>query len=128
MRVAIPLCDGQFSAHFGRSDAVALAEVDLEARTYDQVRTLERNSQGCDTMPSWLASLAVERVLAGGIGAGAIAGLGERGIAVTSGFDGAEAIDVLDQFVSDPDAAGRAPASYNHHDEPGHEHHHCKHH
>lgn len=128
MRVAIPVCGGKFSSHFGRCDAVMLAEVDLVRRRHDQVRTLTRSSQGCDTMPDWLASLAVEQVLAGGIGAGAIAGLTGRGIAVSSGFDGAEAIDVLKQFVSDPDAAGRTPASCDHHDEHGHEHHHCKHH
>lgn len=122
MRVAIPMRDGSFSPHFGQSNELFLCEVDLAAQRADRPRTIQRQARGCESLPQWLADLAVEQVVVGGIGAGAIEGLAARGINISAGRDGATPDDVLRSFFSDPEGAENAACS-------GHDHHthHCRH-
>lgn len=122
MRIAIPMQDDAFCPHFGRSNALFLADVDLAARKVDRPRTIDRQATGCDSLPGWLADLAVNTVVAGGIGAGAIAGLAERGIVVSAGHTGQSADDVLASFFDRPE--GDADAACSSHD---HQTHHCRH-
>ena len=122
MRIAIPMSDGEFCPHFGRSTQVLLCEVDPADRRIDRPRTLDRPHAGCDSLPGWLAELAVDRVLAGGIGGGAQQGLAQRGIAISHGYEGPEWRQVIEQFFDQPEGGDATACS---HDE--HEHHHCKH-
>ena len=122
MRIAIPMQDDTFCPHFGRSNAIFLADVDLAKRTVGRTRTIERQATGCDSLPGWLADLAVTTVVAGGIGAGAIAALAERKIVVSAGHTGQSAGDVLSSFFDRPE--GDANAACSSHD---HETHHCRH-
>ncbi len=123
MRVALPLRDGQFCEHFGKCDGVLLADVDLASGQITQPRTLARSRDGCETMPQWLADLAVELVIAGGIGGGAQAGLAQRGISVSFGHSGADPMSVLQGYVANPNAqAGANPCGDHDHD-----HQHCRH-
>jgi predicted Fe-Mo cluster-binding NifX family protein len=122
MRIAIPMQDEAFCPHFGRSNAIFLADVDVSTRKVDRPRTIDRQATGCDSLPGWLADLAVNTVVAGGIGAGAIAGLAERGILVSAGHTGTTPDEVLASFFNRPE--GDADAACSSHD---HESHHCRH-
>ncbi len=122
MRVAIPVDDAQFCPHFGRSSAVLLCEVDLKQRTIERRRLLDRPAHGCDSYPRWLADLAVDVVVAAGMGAGARQGLADRHIATSLGHTGRTLDDVLASFLDHPQ--GRDDGACDHRD---HEHHHCRH-
>lgn len=124
-RIAIPVNDdGTFSEHFGRSKAFHLCEVEVSRRRVERPRTVQRKAGGCESLPTWLASLAVHTVLAGGIGAGARQGLAARSIAVSAGHEGPTVEQVLDSFFGQP-AGGEANICGDHGHE--HEHHHCRH-
>lgn len=122
MRVALPMLDGAFCPHFGRADSVMLCEVNLAQRKLDRPRVIDRMAHGCESLPGWLADLAVQTVVAGGIGAGARQALADRGIAVSAGHEGDSPEAVLDQFFANP--AGTEGVTCGDHD---HEHHHCRH-
>jgi predicted Fe-Mo cluster-binding NifX family protein len=122
MRIAIPLRDQQFCAHFGRSSALMLCEVDVSNQSVDRPRIIERGATGCDSMPSWLQSLAVEVVVAGGIGANAVASLADKGIRVSAGHQAHTPQDAIDSFLQSPQ--GDPNYTCNHDD---HHTHHCKH-
>jgi predicted Fe-Mo cluster-binding NifX family protein len=122
MRVAIPVADDLFCPHFGRCTQVTLAEVDLESRTVDRLRTLVRPKQGCDSLPTWLAELAVETVVVGGIGGGAIANLQSRGIGISAGHSAETPAEALESYLASP-AGGPLSGCDHHH----HNHQHCRH-
>ncbi len=121
MRVAVPVRDELFCAHFGKCDGVMLCELDLAEGKASQRRVLGRQASGCESMPRWLASLAVQRVLAGGIGASAQQRLAELGIAVTMGLGGEKPEDVIEVYLANPDASAPNPCGGHDHD-----HHHCR--
>lgn len=123
MRVAVPMLDDQFCAHFGRCNGVMLCEIDIEHRHLAQPRHLKRPGLGCEGMPDWLASLGVEHVLAGGLGAGAQQSLAGRNIGFTIGLSGRTGEEVVQQYLENP-RAERANPCDDHHE---HEHHHCRH-
>jgi len=122
MRLAIPMCDGRFSPHFGRSNELFLCDIDVATQTVVRPRTIQRQARGCDSLPQWLSDLAVQQVVVGGIGAGAIEGLRARGIRVSAGHDGRTPEAVLRSFFDNPVGADDAACS-------GHDHqtHHCHH-
>jgi predicted Fe-Mo cluster-binding NifX family protein len=124
MRIAVPVTDDQFCPHFGRCTGVYLAEVDPEARRIDRPRTLESRRSGCDSLPGWLSELAVDVVLAGGIGAGAQAGLADRGIRVVAGFEGPSPDDVVRAWFDHPEGGQANPCGDHDHQ---HHRHHCRH-
>ncbi len=122
MRIAIPTVGEQFCAHFGRCDGVWLGDLSPDRGQVDRPRFVQRPHRGCDSLPGWLKDLAVDVVVAGGIGPGAVEGLAARGITVSAGHEG----DDFDALV----------ASYQRHPEgqtgnlcqsSEHERHHCRH-
>ncbi len=123
MRIAIPVVDEMFSPHFGRSTGIYLAEVDLESKQVTQPRMLDRQTKGCESLPQWLRDLAVDMVVAGGIGGAAVQSLRDKGINVSAGHRGQSPQDVVSSFLDSPE--GDASNVCNH-DE--HENHHCRNH
>jgi len=122
MRIALPLDGQQFCPHFGRSSALMLCEVDPSNQSVDRPRVIERGATGCDSMPGWLASLGVDVVVAGGIGANAVMSLADKGIDVSAGHRGQDPQEVIRSFLQTPQ--GDPNYTCNHND---HQNHHCKH-
>jgi len=127
MRIAIPLKDGIFSRHFGQSDAFAVYEVSDDTDTAHQPQVHNRGSGGCESLPNWIASLGVNRVLVAGIGGGAIQGLAHEGIEIMPAVDLDQPDDVLAMHLKNPQAGDVAPCSAHGHHHNGHQHRHCKH-
>ena len=124
MRIAIPTLDDKFCGHFGKSDGLFLCELDIQTRKTQQPRLIKRQARGCESLPQWLADLAVDIVLAGGIGGCARDGLEQHGIDCSFGHNGDQPTDVLEQYLSNPNEE-RDNTCHGH--EHGHDHHHCKH-
>lgn len=122
MRIAIPTSNQAFTEHFGKSDGLYLCEYDPQTGKIEQPRHISRQSRGCESLPNWLCELAVDMVLAGGMGAGAQANLQRVGITYSIGHSGDQPEDVLNQFINDPNGS-RENACHGH----DHDHHHCKH-
>lgn len=121
MLIAVPTIDGQFCPHFGQCDGLYLCEADLARGTIDRPRIVPRRAKGCETLPSWLNMLAVQHVVAGGIGAGASARLLELGIRVSAGHVGDTPEAVVRHYLSDPGTSLPNPCA-----DHAHEHHHCR--
>ena len=84
MRIAIPIANGRLCAHFGHCDRFAVLDVDDKgAVTSAREETPPPHEPG--VLPSWLKSLGVEHVIAGGMGSRAQGLFFEYGITVTVG-------------------------------------------
>jgi predicted Fe-Mo cluster-binding NifX family protein len=122
MRIAIPTQDQAFGSHFGKSNGLFLCEFDPQSGEVQQQRHISRQANGCESLPGWLLELAVDLVLAGGMGAGAQSNLDRIGIKYSIGHTGETAEEVLAQFLENPKAERENPCHGHEHD-----HHHCKH-
>ncbi len=97
MKIAVPLYQGRFSAHFGGAEAFAFYTVDEASRTISGhvVGVPPEHNRG--VFPMWLRAEGATVVLAGGMGPRASDILAQHSIAVVSGIQG-----------DDPDAVVRA--------------------
>jgi predicted Fe-Mo cluster-binding NifX family protein len=86
MRIAVPVKDGAFSEHFGRSDSFDLFVIDQAGRRIaaSEHRPLMPGSD-CHDFARCVADLGVETVIVGGIGRGAMDKLEQNGIHVVAG-------------------------------------------
>jgi len=122
MRIAVPVREGRFCEHFGRCTGFLLCDVEEGGRPGRTRQVLRRRPAGkCESLPEWLARMAVTHVLAGGIGELGRARLAERGIAVSTGHAGRNAREVLMKFL-----AGRTAGGENLCLRFRHVHHHCR--
>lgn len=85
MKIAVPLVNGQFCAHFGQSDEFALFEVDDAGRAVLSRRDLPAPVHAHGTFPAWLAAQGATHVLVGGMGAHAQELLAAAGVSVVAG-------------------------------------------
>lgn len=122
MRIAIPADGESFCPHFGRSTAVWLCDLDPATGQIDRPRLIQRPHRGCDSLPGWLKELAVNTVIAGGIGGGAVQGLVNQGITVSAGHSGEDFAALVASYCRQP---GGSTENLCHHED--HEQHHCKH-
>ncbi len=120
--IALPLSGEQFSMHFGRCDGLLLAHWHRQSGQVCDIRKVIRRQIGCETMPHWLKALAVQRVVVGGIGIGAQQHLQQMGVAINSGYNGTDPLQVLKDFQARPDHQGPNPCA----DDLDHHHHHCR--
>lgn len=97
MKIAVPLVQGKFSAHFGGAEAFAFYTVDESSRTVSgrELGVPPEHARG--VFPMWLRAQGATVVLAGGMGPRASGILAQHGIAVVSGIQ-----------EDDPDAVVRA--------------------
>jgi len=68
MRIAVPLAQGQLSLHFGHCDEFAIFETDSESK-----KIINRNDEAPPAhapgvLPQWLSEMAVNVIIAGGMG------------------------------------------------------------
>ena len=126
MRIAIPIdASGVFNAHFGQSKAFEVFDVeDNQIRQSWRVEVPAHG--GCGAIPAILAREGVLKVLAGSMGAGAMANLKRFQIEPLPGASGTDPRQMLTSFL-----AGSLPltgaACEGHHHGHGHHHHHGKH-
>ncbi len=66
MIIAIPVCEGKFSSHFGGADAFALYTIDEADRKVIRHETAAPPEHGRGVFPMWLRNKGVTPVLAGG--------------------------------------------------------------
>lgn len=78
---------GNVSGHFGHSPYFVVAELAGETVVASRLVASPGHGPGCG-MPAFVAGLGVGAVLVGGIGPGAINGLGAHGIRVVAGVTG----------------------------------------
>jgi predicted Fe-Mo cluster-binding NifX family protein len=78
---------GQVSGHFGRTPYFVVATLDGEEVVDTTLVPSPGHGPGCG-MPDFVRSLGVCAVIVSGIGGGAIAGLGARGIEIVAGAGG----------------------------------------
>ncbi|MCC6579470.1 MAG: hypothetical protein IT440_03455 [Phycisphaeraceae bacterium] len=110
-RLAVPVLDGRFCPHFGRAEGFLLGDADLEANTICSLRTVEKPIKPgqCESVPQWLRSLAVDRVLAGGMGMVARQSLNAAGMEVVTGLSGEDPAAVMRHWLTQRPVSDDAP-------------------
>lgn len=128
--VAVPISGDLFSAHFGQSEGFRLFQVTDEATALEQAILTMPTGSDCRAIPTALAARGVKRVLAGGIGAGALRRLQDCGIEVVAGVMGGEPQQIVQDYLSGRLALGKSTCDHHHGHEhgPEHEHEHVAHH
>lgn len=86
MKIAVPYENGQVFQHFGKSEQFAIYTV--EGKTVKQKEIVSTNGQGHGALAGLLSGLAVDVVIAGGIGGGAVMALQGAGITCYAGAQG----------------------------------------
>ncbi len=97
MIIAVPLCEGRFTSHFGGADAFALYSVEGAGTAIDHREVAVPPEHGLGVFPMWLRNRGVTTVLAGGMGPRAAEIFLGQGIGVVLGAEG-----------DDPEAMARA--------------------
>ncbi len=85
MKIAIPLCNGRLSAHFGHCEQFAVVDVDTETRQISGTTLHTPPAHEPGVLPRWLAQMGVGIVLAGGMGGRAQQLFNQSGIDVITG-------------------------------------------
>lgn len=123
MRIAVPVSGGKFSAHFGQSTAFWICDALPGAQTVADGHELQLPEGGCGVIPGILAQAGVKLVIAGGMGAGALANLSRCGIeAVTGATGGTPRQIVLDYLAGRLTSTGEL---CQHHENHAHDHAHA---
>jgi len=120
-QIAVPIHDDQLNQHFGKSRLFRVFSVgDSDADLIAGVRDVSvPPGSACHSIAPALAQAGVNIVLAGGIGAGAVAALRRYGIETVTGLASASASDLVSAFLT-----GRLQGTgklCNHHHEHAHE-------
>ena len=97
--IAIPMEDGVLCAHFGHCKYFAVATVVNNQITEMKELTPPEHESG--VYPSWVASLGVTDVIAGGIGQKAITLLNNQNINVFVGAPLLSAKEIVENFLED---------------------------
>ena len=122
MKIAVTYEDGKIFAHFGKSKAFKIYDVEDNKVVSSEV--LDPNGVGHEALADVLAEQGVEVLICGGLGGGAQAALSSAGIEVFSGAEG-EADAAVESYLAG--TLTSAGVNCDHHD---HEHHEvgCGHH
>lgn len=122
MKIAIPLHQGRFSAHFGGAEAFAFYTVDAASRSIGERQIGAPPEHGRGVYPVWLRQQGATVVLAGGMGPRATGILAEAGIEVVLGIEGEDPDAVAQGYLDGTlEATGQACHEHGFHD-CGHDH------
>ena len=97
MRYAIPVSAGVLSPHFGHCEQFALIDADENKKSILKKEMVAAPPHQPGLLPPWLAGQGVQVVIAGGMGANAIALFQQNGINVLLGAPS----DTPEKVVSD---------------------------
>ena len=90
MRIAIPICEGVLSMHFGHCERFALVDIDPETKTIAGTTSVEPPPHEPGLLPGWLAERGVDLVIAGGMGVRAQQLFAQAGVNVITGAPAAQ--------------------------------------
>jgi predicted Fe-Mo cluster-binding NifX family protein len=127
-KIAIPSSGENVNAHFGRSQAFTIFEVQNGKMTGEEVIDTKGFEHQHAGIAQHLKSKGVEIVICGGIGPGAITGLENAGLEVLRGASGL-ARNVVESYVNGTFVSSNAVCnhSHGHHHENHHDHDHHHH-
>lgn len=117
---------GDVSGHFGHSPFFVVATIVGGQVTTSRTVASPGHGSGC-SMPGFVQSLGASAVLVGGIGPGAVNGLGRCGIDVVAGVSG-NAGEALKSYAAGTLVAGTPGCQGHGHGGHGHGDHGCGHH
>lgn len=118
-KIAIPSTGTVVNAHFGRSQAFTLYEIDGDKIISEQVIDTTGFEHQHEGISQLFKFKGVETVICGGIGPGAIAGLEAAGLEVLRGASG-DVRQVAEAYANGTLASTDAVCDHSH----GHDHHH----
>ncbi len=98
MKIAVPIANGLLCSHFGHCDLFAVLDMDEQGNVISK-RELLPPPHEPGVLPSWLHSLGVEHVIAGGMGSRAQGIFYENGITLTIGYPAAPPEDLAAAYV-----------------------------
>ena len=97
--IAMPLADGQLSAHFGHAPAFAFVTIDESERIIAcEQRDAPEHHPG--SIPRWLHDAGADIVLAGGMGARAVASLQRFGLRTVLGVPSLPPEEAVTRFLT----------------------------
>ena len=85
MKIAIPIANGQLSAHFGHCDEFALLEADQQGKKIIGKSVHQAPPHEPGLLPRWLHELGADVIIAGGMGQRAQQLFAQNGITVVVG-------------------------------------------
>jgi len=100
MRVAIPVCEGVLSMHFGHCERFALVDVDPDLMAIVGTKSIDSPPHQPGLLPGWLAEQGVKLVIAGGMGNRAQQLFAEAGVKVVVGAPPNEPERVVSDFLA----------------------------
>jgi len=100
MRIAIPVCEGVLSTHFGHCESFALVDVDTEVKSIVGKTAVDSPPHQPGLLPGWLAGRGVNLVIAGGMGIRAQQLFAEAGVKVIVGAPSADPESVVIDYLS----------------------------
>lgn len=121
--IAIPVLNGQLSAHFGHCEAFAFAEINNSSIDKIEIKNPPAHQPG--VYPKWVAENGATDVIAGGMGGHAIGLFNQFGINVFVGAPIIELRELVQQFLQ---GSLSLTGNYCDHDDPNHHHHDHGHH
>jgi len=68
MKIAVPISDGQLSAHFGHCEAFAIIDADQESKEVVGQEMHQAPPHEPGLLPRWLHELGADVIIAGGMG------------------------------------------------------------
>lgn len=99
MKIAIPNDGNMINQHFGMSKSFVIVTVEnKKVESVEEISSAEFTHQH-ENLANLLVNHGTELVIAGGIGAGAIAGLQQKGLKVVNGASG-EYMKAVDQYIN----------------------------
>jgi ATP-binding protein involved in chromosome partitioning len=100
MRVAIPICEGVLSMHFGHCERFAFMDIDPETKTIAGTTSVESPPHEPGLLPRWLAERGVNLVIAGGMGQRAQQLFAQAGVNVITGASAAQPESVVQDYLA----------------------------
>lgn len=99
MKIAVPIRQQEFSAHFGGAEEFALYSIDDVTRKVGQREDVVPPEHGHGVFPMWLRRQGATLVLAGSMGTRASDILARHGIAVVLGVAGNDPDRLVQDFL-----------------------------
>jgi ATP-binding protein involved in chromosome partitioning len=100
MRVAIPICEGVLTMHFGHCEKFALVEVDPDLKAIVGTTMVDSPPHQPGLLPRWLAERGVTLVIAGGMGGRAQQLFADAGVPVIVGAPSAVPEKVVMDYLA----------------------------
>lgn len=100
MLVAIPMCEGVLTMHFGHCEKFALVKVDQDLKAIVGTTMVDPPPHEPGLLPGWLAQQGVNMVIAGGMGGRAQQLFTQAGIEVIVGAPSAEPERVVMDYLA----------------------------